>query len=240
MSLFSGYATKLAMDLQNSNMQMHMGNFTGYPSQERKHLLDRIIDYTYETFIQEIYDIAIGRRTWDYNEDTLSNYFIENQDDLVPIFSQMNEDCLNDPDFSKAIVNHEQYTKSVGVVNDKILFYLPGRPDSISHKIKMNLLYIPSIDNDEPNKFRLEFTEQLSISDVYPYITFSVDFLDNGKIVINDPIMYEIDEDKVEKRVASMADTHIRISDDLHVIRNGFMTLFEKCGITEDINQKNR
>ena len=155
----------------------------------------------------------------------------------------LNEDVLNDPELSKALVNGELYTKEMAEENDHILFYVPKKVGSIRHDIYLKLLYVPSQSPDKPNAMRLEAGEQLEEGKEYPYITFSVDIGDDGSITYNDPLLIEQeivdDKETITKTPSSMGPSRIYFSDEgIEAVRNTFMTIFEKAGIKEEMSNK--
>ena len=243
MAGYSNVIGNIVSDLQNSNMQKHMGTMTGNISSERQRILQNIINYEYATFTRLIYETVLGRHERYYDGKQLNNYLLNNERDLIPIFSQMNEDVLNDPELSKALVNGELYTKEMAEENDHILFYVPKKVGSIRHDIYLKLLYVPSQSPDKPNAMRLEAGEQLEEGKEYPYITFSVDIGDDGSITYNDPLLIEQEivdgKETITKTPSSMGPSRIYFSDEgIEAVRNTFMTIFEKAGIKEEMSNK--
>ena len=238
MSSYDNYVGKLASDLQSSNMQRHMGTMTDNPSSEREDIIQGIKRYEYNTFTRLIYETVLGRFERYYDGKELNDCLIENERDLIPIFSKMNEDCLEDPEFSKALANKTLYTKEMAKENDHVLFYEKKRVWSISHDIYMKLLYVPSQAPDKPNAMRLEAGEQLEERKEYPYITFSVDIGDDGSITYNEPMIIEkkmVDgKEEIVNTPSDMSHSHIYFSDKgVEATRDVFMTIFEKAGIKE-------
>ena len=245
MSSYGNYVTKLAINMQSSNMQRHMGENSTYGlTSEREKILDNISKYIFKVFVDSIYRKITNQKIEEDSENFLVEYFNDNERDLLPVFSKINEDCLNDPEFSKAIVKQLPYMKKIDTVKDNVMFYVPSRVDSVSHETKMDLLFLPSISNIDNNKFRLEFYERLSNTSFYPYIKFSIDFTDDKEIIFNKPEIIDLDNrldmNSIKKIPATMSDTHIKIDDDLKPISDCFMNVFSKCGIIEDENLINK
>lgn len=243
MSSYNNFIGKLASDQQNSNMQRHMGTMTDNISSTRQRILQNIINYEYSQFTRLIYETALGRHERYYEGKQLNNYLLNNENDLIPIFSTMNEDVLNDPEFSKALVNKTLYTKELAKEEDHILFYIPKKAGSICHDIYMKLLYVPSQSPDKPNAMRLEAGEQLLENREYPYITFSVDIGDDGSITYNEPIMVEKrvrnDKEEIIYTPSDMSYARLYFSDKgVQAVRDTLMTVFEKAGIKEETSNK--
>ena len=245
MAGYNNYVGKIAGDLEKSNMQMHMRGMSGETPEGKKKILQSLIDYELSDFIYLIYDIITDHKDNEYDIETLSRFFTKNESDFIPLFTKMNEDCLNDPKFSEAIVNGELYTKKMGTRRDWLIYY-PSRSGtgSVTHEAKMDLLYSPTIYDVIPNKFRLEFTEVLNTNGEYPYITFSIDIGDDGSISFNEPIICDKQERNGEivivNKPSDMSKTHFILSNDIEIICNGFKTIFEKCGIKENRNTNSR
>ena len=120
----------------------------------------------------------------------------------------------------------------MGTKKDEVLFYLPNKTSSIRHDVEMNLLYIPSISKDEPNKFRIDVKEHND----YPYLNFSVDIMDDGTIKYNDPAIVDKDSNgNITKTITDINNAHIRFNEDaiMHV-RDVLVDIMKKTGIIEE------
>ncbi len=243
MAGYNNVIGNIVRDLQNGNMQKHMGTMGGEISSNRQRILQDILNYEFAAFTRYLYETALGRHERYYDGKLLKAYLEKNEDDLLPIFGKVNEEALNDPELSKALANGYLYTKEMAEEKDHILFYVPKKVGSISHDIYMKLLYVPSQSPDKPNAMRLEAGEQLEEGKDYPYITFSVDIGDDGSLTYNDPMIIEKKEvdgkEVITNTPASMDDTRICFSDKgIEAIRDVFMNIFEKTGIKEEIGNK--
>lgn len=245
MSKYSNYIGSLVGDLQSGNMQKHMGTMTDDMSPRHREILQHLIDYEYSNFISLIYKAALGSNEKYRNPELLKHFFIKNERDFIPIFEKMNEDCLNDSEFSNAIVNGELYSKNMGTERDHVLYYPPHHIGSVSNDVYMDLLYIPSASPEQPNKFRIDTKERLNGDEEYPYINFSVDIGDDESITYNQPIIVDKknkdDDSSITKTPSDMSSAHIYFNKDgIEGLREMFMYLFEKTGIKEDTNKKGK
>ena len=84
-----------------------MGTMSDEKSPERAKILQNIINYEYNEFINYIYMTALGNFEKYYDGKILKNHLNVCEQDLIPIFTKMNEDCLDDPEFSKSISSGE-------------------------------------------------------------------------------------------------------------------------------------
>lgn len=230
MSGYNNYVGKIAGNLEKSNMQMHMGTLNNDISPERKKALQNIIKYEFDVFIGLIFKTALGSSKKYANGELLHRYFQENERDLVPIFATMNEECLENPDFSKAIVSGEEYTKNIKERN-YVLFSAPQNIESVNHEIVIKLLYVPSTSNDLPNRFRIDISEPIYMQSKYSILNYSVDIGDDGSITYNEPM---ITSEGITKP-ADKNQVHISFNPvNINRIRDVFIELFMKCGIKED------
>ena len=241
----SNYIGKLVNNLQNSNMQKHMGKITDEISPRHEEISNNIVNYEYQKFIDYIFKTALDNRGKYYQGQELREWFNQNADDLIPIFTKMNEDCLNDSEFSNAIFNGTIYTKNMGYKNDYVLFNNPIKTGSSKHGVVMNLLFIPSITPEQPNRFRIDVKEQLQENHEYPFISFSVDIADDGSITYNQPEIVDKhkqnDDEIIVKRTSDMSLSHLKFNDiGINNIGNILMEIFEKTGIKEDTSNKHR
>lgn len=245
MSNYNSYVGKLASSLESSNMQKHMGTMTDDMSPRHREILKKLIDYEYRGFISLIYNAALGNNQKYWDGELLKQFFVKNERDFLPIFLKMNEDCLNDPEFSKAIVNNELYAKNMGMEKADVLYYPPHHIGSVSNRVHMNLLYVPSASLEQPNRFRIDVKEFLEKDEGYPYINFSVDIGDDEGITYNQPLLVEQkkkDDNVIVTKIPSdMSLAHISFNEKgLEGLQEMFMYLFEKTGIKEDNKDKNR
>ena len=86
MSIYNSYVGQLASDLQDSNMQKHMGSISSDVSRESREFKQKIIDYEFDELIRLIYLTALGDRDRYLDGDILKKHFLDNEDDLIPIF----------------------------------------------------------------------------------------------------------------------------------------------------------
>ena len=242
MNNYNSYVGKIAEGLQSSNMQRHMGSMTNDVSPERQKILDNIIDYERRNFVRLVYETALGNQEKYQDGRVLNDYFAGNENDLVPLFIKMNEDSLDDPEFSKAINSNTLYAKNIGCEERDIYFYNHNGIGSTKHNATMDLLFIPSSAPDVPNKFRIDVKEYLVENSNYPYLNISVDIGDDGSITYNEAaIIAKDNEGNITKTPADINMAHIKYNENnLPVIRDTFMNIFEKTGIKEDVNNKHR
>ena len=240
MNNYNSYVGKIAEGLQSSNMQRHMGSMTNDVSPERAKILENIINYEKENFVRLVYETALGNREKYQDGRVLNDYFIGNENDLVTIFTKMNEDSLDDPEFSNAIVNKTLYAKKIGCEERDIYFYNHSGIGSIKHLVTMDLLFIPSAELDVPNKFRIDVKEYLAEKNKYPYLNFSVDIGDDGSINYNEVVVIGKDNaGNITKNMADISMGHVKFNENnLPAIRDVFMNIFEKTGIKEDVSSK--
>ena len=242
MSNYNNYVRGLADSLEKSNMQMHMGTMTDDISSNHKEILQHIIDYEYNNFILLVYEASLGNNEKFFDGDLLKSFFVENERDLITIFSKMNEDCLNDPEFSKAIVNGKLYSKNIGSKKTDVLYYPPeSLMGSKKNKVIMDLLYVPSISSEQPNRFRIDVKEILNQSNDYPYINFNVDIGDDGSITYNQPVLINKQDNNsnIVEIPSDMSQSHICFNEKgIEALSYMFMYLFEKTGIKENIDNK--
>lgn len=243
MNNYNSYVGKLASNLESNNMQKHMGTMTDNVSSKHGKILQNIIDYECNEFINLIYKTALGNNEKYYDGEPIKHFFIENEQDLLSIFSKINEDCLNDPEFSNAIVNGKLYTKNMGTKRDYVLYHLPNHVGSVSNDIYMNLLYIPSKSHEQPNKFRIDVKECLGGKQEYPYINFSVDIGDDESIVYNQPTIVnkqnKEEDSSITRTPSDMSAAHIYFNEKgIESLKEMFMYLFEKANIKENTSNK--
>ena len=233
MSGYNNFIGKLKDDLQNDNMQKYMRNFAKEDSSEKKKILDGIVKYEYDTFITLIYNTICDNYNAFENGDRLRNYFNENEDDIIPIFERINEECLEDPEFSKSIQNGNLYSKKLGTEKDDVIFYVPNQVNSITHNISMDLSYIPSNKPNDLNMFRLDFKEKLTDIE-YPYYNICIDITEDGNIIYHNPV--EVKDNSLTSTPININDTHITITDGINSVRDVLVQVFEKAGIKEDVS----
>ena len=238
MSIYNSYVGQLASDLQDSNMQKHMGSISSDVSRESREFKQKIIDYEFDELIRLIYLTALGDRDRYLDGDILKKHFLDNEDDLIPIFLKMNEDSLNDPDFTNAIANNSVYYKKIGSEKDNVLFYIPGRTSSMGHDVFMDIVYFPSRNEEELNRFRINVKEKPAMG--YPYLNFSVDIFDNGDIKYLKPMIIDKKEDgTIIKTPTDMSSAHISFNrDGVIALRDVFMDIFEKARIKDNTSGK--
>jgi hypothetical protein len=148
---------------------------------------------------------------------------------LINIFSKTNEECLNNPEFSRALTNGDSYSINMGSNMRQVLYYPEGNAFSVTRDVSMDLLYRPSMSEDSPNAIRFDIKEKLGEED-YPYINFSIDILDTGEIVYNET--YEVEKDS--KPMPTSNKSHLKVSEEgLGHVRDIFMDIFVKSNIKE-------
>lgn len=245
MSRYSNYIGSLASNLKNSNMQKYMGTMTDDISPRHREILQHFIDYDLSGFVTLVYKTTLGRKEEYWDGKRVKQFFIHHEEDFVPMLSKINEDCLNDPDFSKAIVSGEPYTKDLGKEVDYICYYPPHHVGSVGDTAYMHLLYVPSASPDEPNRFRLDVKQILKEYKDESYINFSVDFGDDGSVKYNEPVLIrqtnEDDNTSITITPCDMSLAHIHFKEDgIKNIQDTFMYIFEKTGIKENIDNKHK
>lgn len=239
MNNYNSVVGKIAGKLQDSNMQRHMGIMDKGISSEKEKMIQRIIDYEYNEFIRLIYLTTLTNREKYLDGEMVKKHFSTSEDDLIPIFKKINDDCLDDPSLSNSITNGTPYAKKIGSEQNQIYYYIPNHASSITHDVVMDLIYLPTI-NDEPNKFRIDVKEMPSTT--YPYLNFSVDIGDDGSINYNKPMIIDKpnkDDDSITRTPTDMSSAHIKFNEaGVKAVSDVLVDLFKKTGIKEDSDNK--
>lgn len=245
MSNYNSYVGSLASSLESSNMQKHMGTMTDDISPRHREILQHFIDYDFSGFVTLIYRTTLGRKEEYWDGQRVKRFFVNHEEDFVPMLSKINEDCLNDPELSKAIVSGELYAKDLGNEVDYIHYYPPHHVGSVDDTAYMHLLYVPSASPEQPNRFRIDVKQVLREEKDEPYINFSVDFGDDGSIKYNQPVLIrqpnKDDDTSITITPCDMSLAHIQFNEEgVKNIQDTFMYIFEKTGIKDDTDIKRK
>ena len=240
MSTYTNFATKLAMTQESGNMQRYLGTLSGSERPEYRKLLKEIDDYECSEFVSHVHRAATGIHEAYFNARNLIRMYIEGEDVLNPLLSRINEDCLNDPLFSKALINGDFYAKEIGSEHSQLLYYPENSYNSKYNDLDFTLLFIPSASNNEPNKFRINLVEHLAGEQEYPLISVSVDIGDDGSISYPQPTLSDKDEESnIVSVPTDMSRTHIRFNEKgIDALKDMFGYVFEKTGLKENTENK--
>lgn len=233
-------ATKYAINLSNENMQLQLKTLSDNPRNEYYELLKEILDNEKDELVARVFYASRGTNKAYLHGERLIKMFQESEDCLIPLLSDFNEECLNDPAFTQAILNGASYEKLIGTFRRDVLYYPPHSVDSKHNKSEMNLLYVPSRADDEPNRYRIEMVEHLAGQEEYPMISFSVDIGDDGSVTYNQPILSdkESEEADIISVPCDMSRTHINLNEKgIEALREMFGYIFEKTS-TKDFESE--
>ena len=226
----NNFVGKIASDLQSSNMQRHMGTMENGVSRERAKALQGILNFEFQTFMRLLYQTVLGDHEKYWDGRILNEYLKDNEDDLIPFFTKINDECLDDPMFSEAIARKEEYKKDIYSEPDEVLFYPKGSSWSVTRKVNTDVSYIPSAREGMPNIFRIEVKEKLS-QEEYPYIDFGVEIGDDGSINQYGPVIVDWNS----KIKTSMNNVHILFNEgSLEALRDTLIKICKKAGIKEE------
>jgi len=235
MSGYNNFVGKIASNLENSNMQNYMRDFGSSTTNEHKKILDSFDRYDYDTFVELIFNTVFDKYGHFTDGKRLRDHYEENIELLSNIFSKTNEECLEDSNFSKALNNGTEYSRTIGNIMSYVLYYPEDRLGlgSVTREVSMDLLYLPSMSEDSPNAIRFDIKEQMT-DDEYPYINYSIDILDTGEIIYNQ--VYQVEK---ERRIPlSTNPSHLKVSDGINIVRDILVNLFEKSEIKEPSTHK--
>lgn len=241
MSGYNNMVGKIASKLEDNNMQGHMNELAGNISPKRSKTIKNIVDNEYFSFINGVFETALYTIDDNDNSDALKRVYEQFEDDLIPIFKEIDERCLDDERFSKCLARGELYSKTIGSNRNQVLFYPPGKDNPVKHDVVMKLLYIPSASPNEGNRFRIDVVENLSNISNYPYINFSVDINDDGKIVYNEPVKIELNWGEGRKMTpVDWNSVHVKVSQNIEAVRDVLMDIFTKTGIKVNSDSSHR
>ena len=170
MENYDGYVGKLAKKQKDANMQSHLKDYGKKEyHNEKVDLLDRLpIDtklslYTFFTnTLRKLYQ----------REMIDSDYQVDEQE-IVRAMKHINEECLNDKDFSKVLTGEsKEFSKDIEKYTIR---------DNNNHFVQVKILYLPSIDTDTPNIIRLHILEIPSLNNNR---TCNIDFKSDGNVDI--------------------------------------------------------
>lgn len=235
MSSYDNFVGKLASNLEKNNMQNHMRDFGNMQTDEHQKILDSFDRYDYDTFVDLVFNTVFDKYNHFVDGKRLKKHYEENSELLTSILSRTNEECLEDPNFSRALKNGTEYSRNLGNIMSYVLYYPEVRTGigSVTREVSMDLLYLPSMKEDSPNAIRFDVKEQMT-NDEYPYINYSVDILDTGEIIYNPA--YQVEK---ERRIQLPNNpSHLKVSDGINIVRDIFIYLFEKSGIKEPTTHK--
>lgn len=217
MGKFETQETFLTVAQKERTMQNHMRGNSGDQASGFDSIQEDYINRVMSDFVSIVLESAFNEYM---EQDRLRKYYEEYKSDIVSVFSDINEDVLNDPEYSQDLITGKEYKKKIG---SKISFlsFSPVR------KLKMDLEYVPGIRADEPNKMRLTAREELT-EEEYPCNHISIEIRDDGTINMNAPRRME---NKDSEEPINFNDTQIPMNEAIYSSQEVFMDLFESSGI---------
>ncbi|MBR3210834.1 MAG: hypothetical protein IKF71_02720 [Bacilli bacterium] len=219
-------ATHLAIAERERTMRNHMRDNSGDQVSGFAIFNDEYMKKVMQGFISLALDTAFNDQL---EKDRLRNYYEEFKEDISKYFEKINEETLEDPNYSDALITGREYTRSIG---NKVSFisFSPVK------KLQLDMQYVPGVRADDPNKIRLVAKEALT-SEEYPCHIISIDIGDDKMINLNPPV--KRDSQGVEEMV-SVDDTEIPLNDDIFDTQDVFMDLFQKSGIKTQSEEENK
>lgn len=229
MGIYQTEAVGLAVAQQNSTMRNYMQDNSGDREsvfeQFRKTYNDRVLSDFCDRILKNVYSKYANQESDIY----LKEYYETFKEDLIPLFARINEECLNDPEFSSKLIKKEEYVKKIGS-SISLASISPIR------RLKKEILYIPASAPDEPNIFRLVAKEEIEASE-YPYHIITTDICDDGTIKTTPPL--RVESSGISQPV-NLEETKIEVKDDIFTTQEILKDLFEKAGIKEPENDSGK
>jgi len=190
MENYNGYVGKLAEKQMEANMQSHLKDYgkKEYP-QEKVDLLDRL---PVDTKLS-LYTFFTNTLRTLYQRETIDSDYQVNEQEIVRAMKYINEECLDDKDFSKVLTGDvKEFSKEVETYTIK---------DNNNHFVHVKISYLPSIDIDTPNILRFNIMEMPSFDNNRScYIDFKSDGnvditkIDNQEFYFKQDVLEDIED----------------------------------------------
>lgn len=104
-------------------------------------------------------------------------------DGVIEYLKIVDEECLDDPEFSKVIMHEKDYiSKPIGEATES--FMKRRNYNYARGNVTLTISYIPSISLDKPNTIRLDICEDINKSK--SFVNGYIDFLSNGRMIVGD------------------------------------------------------
>lgn len=168
-------------------------------AEKRASELEKIDKYEHQEFFDLILDNVYDNRP--EKQEELARNLEDTGYYFASKLANMDEECLNDPEFSKALTNKTPYTKELGdaevfVCNNggKIKYWSLNSGDE-NLTVLMKALYVPSTNQSEPNRIRLSLDQQMYPDHEYPFIHVDIDMGDDGSLTYQ-PLEIDMEEKK--------------------------------------------
>jgi len=185
----------------NANMQAHMRGINSDKEAideeiNQEELRRNELEKEFKKFITSVHRFlyrAIGVASTDNDfEEWLNRIEHNNQNDVAEYLEMINDEFLDSPSFSNAIINKstapiKHLGESTSIVKSDKTHDRRTATTSIS--------YIPGITNDEPNIIRIGITEEIGHG--MEFLNGNIDICSNGEIFFNDfeKIIYTVKEE---------------------------------------------